>query len=291
MKHNQEDRDYIARDVYSLGCVFFQLIAWILHGNAELSRFKEDYDVWAADPDGDGFPHDCASQIWIKHLSETLCGDCKISPSPVLGDLLKVVVSQMVAAKPPRGRVSASTDQCHTVPASNAMAEAMLKPEVTMQDVSEQLRVIRDRMSPCPQSYLHQFTFLLHENGKGLLDSRLPSMSLKQSEGQEMRLKEFKGTTAEECTPKVANKWRASARSHDVWIPNRDNLFAKKYFASLTRAEVARLAWVGQYSKSLCSYCSDIRTGLAARTSFKATLAQIISRWKSALNAQHFPVD
>jgi len=228
VKHTQKDHDYIATDVWSLGIVFLQFVAWILHGNAELSRFEQDCDMWAADPDGDGFPNNCASQIWIKHLSETLSDNCKTSPSPVLDDMLKVVVNQVVAAKPPRRRVSDTTDRRHTVSQSSTMAEATLKPEVTMQDVSEQLRVIRDRMSVHSQSYLHDFTFMLHENGKGPLDPRLPSISLNHSEGQEMCLKGFKDTTAEQCTPKVANKWRASARSHDVWIPIRDNLFAKK---------------------------------------------------------------
>ncbi|KAH5594453.1 hypothetical protein HBI24_006400 [Parastagonospora nodorum] len=278
VEQSKKDLDYTATDKFSLGCVFFELIAWILHGNTELSRFEKDCNVWTADPAGDGFPNDCVSQIWIRHLSEYLSNNCIISPSPVLGDLLEVVVNQVVAGKPSRWRVSTSTDHLHTVHGSSAMAEAMQKQKFTMQDVSEQMQVIRNRMSLRPQTYLHHPSFRLHENGNGPLDPQLPSMSFEEFESQEMRSKKLEDKTVKKFTPTVVNKLRASVRSHDVWIPIRDNLFAKNYFASLTRAEIARLAWVGQSSKSLCSHCSDTKTGLAARTSFKATLAQIISR-------------
>jgi hypothetical protein len=278
VEQSKKDLGCTTTDIFSLGCVFIELIAWILYGNAELSRFEQDCDMWAADPDGDGFPHDCASQTWIRHLSEYLSNDCITSPSPVLGDLLEVVVNQVVAAKPSRWRVSTSTDRPHTVVhGSSAIEEASSRQKFSMQDVSEQMQVIRNRVSLRPQTYLHHPTFRLHENGNGPLDPQLPRMSFEKLEDQEMRRKKLEDKTAEDSTPTVASKLRASVRSHDVWIPIRDNLFAKNYFASLTRAEIAKLAWVGQSFKSLCSHCSDIKTGLAARTSFKATLSQIIS--------------
>jgi hypothetical protein len=171
---NEKDRDCIATDVWSLGIVFLQFIAWILHGNAGLSRFEQDCDMWAADPGGDGFPHNCVSQIWIKHFSETLSDDCKISPSPVLDDMLKVVVNQVVAAKPYHRRLSDTTDRLHTMSGSSTMAEATLKGKVTMQDVSEQLRVIR-----CPSVRSHTSTIshlCCTKTGKGPLIHSYPAL-------------------------------------------------------------------------------------------------------------------
>ncbi|KAK8859618.1 Cyclin-dependent kinase 2 [Apiospora arundinis] len=95
-------------DTWSMGCIIFEFVIWLLYGNAALNRFYRDlqgtfrnaspYYEPPAPGSGDGCTVHRAVQHWANHLQQN---DPECGTDSAIGDLLKLVLDKLLVVDLP----------------------------------------------------------------------------------------------------------------------------------------------------------------------------------------------
>lgn len=125
-------------DVWSLGCIYFEFLIWILYGNGQLDQFRKARFDHFWETSGEEFLVHSNVRSLLDRLSEDLKG-----PETALGEVLQVVKRQMLV--PDSGKRSTSHDVYDSL--ARILARAAEEPEYLINPA------IWSRISTKPQPF------------------------------------------------------------------------------------------------------------------------------------------
>lgn len=152
-------------DTWSMGCIIFEFVIWLLHGNDALERFYQDlqgnarnacpYYELAPPGSGDGPAVHHVVQNWTAHLQKN---DPECRSDSAIGDLLRLVQRKLliVDLPPSRGKTHRAGSAEPTITIIQPPSSGISGPghRATAEGLFEGLAAIQNRVSRNPKYLL-----------------------------------------------------------------------------------------------------------------------------------------
>ncbi|KAK8063653.1 hypothetical protein PG996_008305 [Apiospora saccharicola] len=245
-------------DTWSMGCIIFEFVIWLLHGNDALERFYQDlqgnarnacpYYELPTPGSGDGPAVHHVVQAWTAHLQKN---DPECRSESAIGDLLRLVQRKLLVVDlpPSRGKThrGGSAEPMIAIIQPPSSGIAGMGHRATAEGLFEGLAAIKNRVSQDPKYLL---------TGANREDVFLPPLPKDQptllSVGNGARKRKAEDMTPDDDVKTLAIPGPAAPMRLKDWTYPVDNAFAQDVVRVIGRKLIQ---WTDVTAAKFCGRC------------------------------------